>query len=63
MPAATIEQFRKGLLTAHTFDNGREMMDMWKIERFDNVPDTYTKSLADVLREYPIQEAAKASLR
>jgi ABC-type phosphate/phosphonate transport system substrate-binding protein len=63
VPAATIDQFRKGLLTAHKLPMGRGMMDMWKIESFDDVPGTYTKSLAEVLKGYPLQEATKISLR
>jgi ABC-type phosphate/phosphonate transport system substrate-binding protein len=63
VPAATIEQFRKGLLTAHKLPTGRAMMDMWKIDSFDDVPGTYTRSLADVLKGYPLQEATKISLR
>lgn len=62
-PAATIEQFRKGLLTAHKLPMGRDMMDMWKIDRFDDVPAAYGKSLVDVLREYPLAETTKVSLR
>ncbi len=63
VPAATIEQFRKGLLTAHKLPTGRAMMDMWKIESFDDVPAGYGKSLAEVLKAYPLQEATKISLR
>lgn len=50
---ARIEQFRKGLLTAHKIETGRELMQLWKIDRFDEVPATYAKSLAEVLKEYP----------
>jgi len=60
---ATIEQFRKGLRTAHTVRTGREMMDMWKIETFDDVPATYAKSLTDVLKAYPLPEPTKVSQR
>jgi ABC-type phosphate/phosphonate transport system substrate-binding protein len=63
VPAATIEQFRKGLLIAHKLPLGREMMEMWKIESFDDVPATYDRSLTEVLKEYPLQEATKVSLR
>ncbi|HZZ77657.1 MAG TPA: PhnD/SsuA/transferrin family substrate-binding protein [Gemmataceae bacterium] len=60
---ATIEQFRKGLLTAHELPTGREMMDMWKIDRFNDVPATYGKSLADVLKRFPLPEPTKVSAR
>jgi ABC-type phosphate/phosphonate transport system substrate-binding protein len=63
VPTATIEQFRKGLLTAHKLPLGRGMMEMWKIESFDDVPDTYARSLTEVLKEYPLSESTKAPLR
>ncbi len=63
IPAATIEQFRKGLLTAHRLEEGREMMDMWKIESFDDVPAAYPQNLINVLKEYPLSESTKAPLR
>jgi len=55
VPAATIEQFRKGLLTAHELPMGRQMMEMWKIDRFDDVPASYAKNLVEVLKEYPLR--------
>src|SRR5262249_35614744 len=62
-PAATVEQFRKGLLTAHQLPLGREMMDMWKIDRFNDVPATYGKSLTDVMKSFPLPEPTKVSSR
>jgi ABC-type phosphate/phosphonate transport system substrate-binding protein len=58
---ATIEQFRKGLLTAHELPTGREMMDMWKIDRFNDVPATYGKSLTGVMQRFPLAEPTKVS--
>lgn len=49
----TLDQLRKGLATADQTREGREFMKMWQIAAFEPVPATYTKSLADVIKEYP----------
>lgn len=50
---ATLNQFRTGLLKAHTTDLGRDMMKEWNIEAFEPIPQDYAKSLAEVLKAYP----------
>jgi ABC-type phosphate/phosphonate transport system substrate-binding protein len=50
---ATLNQFRDGLLKAHTIFLGREMMKTWKIEAFEPMPKDYARRLADVLKRYP----------
>jgi ABC-type phosphate/phosphonate transport system substrate-binding protein len=56
---ATRNQFRDGLLKAHTIDKGRDMMKTWNIDAFEAVPKDYTQALAELLKRYP----APASLR
>ncbi len=50
---ATLNQFRDGLLKAHTSELGRDMMKTWNIDAFEPVPKDYAKRLADVLKAYP----------
>ncbi len=49
----TLDQFRTGLLKAHTIPVARDMMKTWKIQQFEAIPTDYAKSLADVLKAYP----------
>jgi hypothetical protein len=48
-----MNQFRAGLLKAHTIPNGRDMMKSWNIQEFELILKDYAKSLADVLNAYP----------
>jgi ABC-type phosphate/phosphonate transport system substrate-binding protein len=50
---ATLDQFRDGLLKAHTNAYGRAMMKSWRIEAFELVGKDYDKRLAEVLKAYP----------
>lgn len=50
---ATIKQFKDGLLKAHLGSPGSELMAMWDLEAFTDVPPGFDKSLADTLRTYP----------
>jgi ABC-type phosphate/phosphonate transport system substrate-binding protein len=50
---ATLNQFRDGLLKAHTNTDGRAMMKSWCIEAFEPVGKDYDKRLAEVLKAYP----------
>jgi ABC-type phosphate/phosphonate transport system substrate-binding protein len=49
----TVDQFRAGMLKAHTIPDGRAMMKSWNIQEFEAIPKDYAKSLADVLKAYP----------
>ena len=51
--ARTVEQFKAGLLKAHTMPEDREIMKTWHIHQFEAVPKDYAKQLADVLKAYP----------
>jgi ABC-type phosphate/phosphonate transport system substrate-binding protein len=59
LDAATVKQFRDGMLKVHTTEKGDEMMKTWHIDAFEVPNKDYSKSLADVLKRYP----APASLR
>ena len=60
---ATLDAFHDGLLKAHENPTGRDMMKMWSIEAFETVPTTYSHSLAETLKAYPMPDAAKVSMR
>jgi ABC-type phosphate/phosphonate transport system substrate-binding protein len=48
-----VDQFRDGMLKAHTIADGRDMMKSWNLDRFESVPKDYAKSLSDILKAYP----------
>jgi ABC-type phosphate/phosphonate transport system substrate-binding protein len=50
---ATLDQFRDGLLKAHTTEVGRDMMKEWNIDAFEAIPKDYAQRLAEVLKAYP----------
>ena len=49
-----LDQFRDGLRKARTTDDGQRLMDYWKIDSFDPVPQDYEKSLSNTLKSYPV---------
>jgi ABC-type phosphate/phosphonate transport system substrate-binding protein len=53
---ATLMRFRDGLLKAHMSELGRDMMKTWNIDAFAPIPKDYAKSLADVLKAYPLPD-------
>jgi ABC-type phosphate/phosphonate transport system substrate-binding protein len=53
LPAATLSQFRDGLLKAHKNPVGADMMKMWSIDGFELPPETFSQMLADSLKTYP----------
>ena len=48
-----VDQFKGGLLKAHTIEDGREMMKEWKVDAFEAVPKNYANALAEILKAYP----------
>ena len=62
--AATVGKFHDGLLKAHEDPTGRDMMKMWSIEAFETrCRNSYSQSLAECLKAYPMPEATKVSMR
>ena len=55
----TLNEFRDGMLKAHSTDKGRAMMKRWNMDAFEPIPKDYAKSLANLLKRYP----APVSLR
>jgi ABC-type phosphate/phosphonate transport system substrate-binding protein len=55
----TISKFQAGLADAHKLEDGKDILTMWQIDRFQPVPDNYSKSLDDVRRLYPLPASIK----
>lgn len=52
----TLERFRSGMLKANRSERGRDMMGMWRITSFEEIPGDYQRNLEDILRVYPTAE-------
>jgi ABC-type phosphate/phosphonate transport system substrate-binding protein len=59
LDAKTLEQFRDGLLKAHTIREGREMMKAWNVDALELPPKSYNQSLAEILKAYPAPESKR----
>jgi len=51
--AATLARFRQGVNTAHETARGRELMAMWKLTAFENVPADFERELSEIMSIYP----------
>jgi hypothetical protein len=51
--AKILDQFKTGLLKAHTIPDGMDMMKSWNVEAFAVAPKDYAKSVAELLKTYP----------
>lgn len=49
----TLRKFRDGVLNAHTKEDGKRTLGLWKLTSFEPVPEVYEKQLADILKAYP----------
>lgn len=52
-----LERFRGGMLKANNSERGRDMMSMWRITSFEEVPGDYQRTVDEILRSYPVPEA------
>jgi ABC-type phosphate/phosphonate transport system substrate-binding protein len=48
-----LERFREGMLSAKETQQGRQMMQLCRISRFEDVPDDFDQMLADIAKAYP----------
>lgn len=53
-----LTRFRDGLGNANKTDRGRDMMSMFRITSFENIPEDYNHTLAEILKAYPAPESA-----
>jgi len=48
-----VKRFRQGMLCAHDCPTGRQLMSLWKISGFQDVPKDYEDGLKEILKAYP----------
>jgi ABC-type phosphate/phosphonate transport system substrate-binding protein len=53
LQADTLKRFRDGMIGASQNERGRDLMAMWKLTGFEDVPADYAQTLANILRAYP----------
>jgi ABC-type phosphate/phosphonate transport system substrate-binding protein len=53
LPDETVKRLRDGLLTAHQRSRASKVMNLIKVERFDEVPADYDDALKACLKAYP----------
>jgi ABC-type phosphate/phosphonate transport system substrate-binding protein len=50
---STLQRFRQGMVSASQTERGRDLMSMWKLTGFEDVPADYNTTLANIMRAYP----------
>jgi ABC-type phosphate/phosphonate transport system substrate-binding protein len=50
---AMLTRFREGMINANQNERGRDLMSMWKLTAFEDVPADYSQTLANIVRAYP----------
>lgn len=63
MPKSLVSRFRTGMKVAHKTRRGREMLQMYRISRFEDVPDDFEESLTTIARAYPAPAAQVTKAR
>ncbi len=53
LPPADLKRFKDGLTSAHQNAGGLQLMMLWKMSRFEDIPADYQQHLADIVRAYP----------
>lgn len=53
VPDSTLQKFKDGLSVAHTKVEGKTLMQLWKLTRFDNIPADYQDTLNNIVKAYP----------
>ncbi len=53
LPAADLKKFKDGLTSAHERPAGVQLMQLWKMNRFEEIPADYHQLLAEIARAYP----------
>jgi phosphonate transport system substrate-binding protein len=48
-----VKKFQEGMTTAHTRILGRQMLTLWRLSNFGQVPDEYAELLNDILKIHP----------
>lgn len=48
-----LKKFKEGLVTAHQRPEGLQLMMLWKMSKFEDIPADYPKMLAEIAQAYP----------
>jgi ABC-type phosphate/phosphonate transport system substrate-binding protein len=56
LDAATLTKFRDGMMNASQTKRGKELMGLWKLTSFENVPADFPQTLSNILKAYPPPE-------
>lgn len=49
----TLDRFRQGMLNANKTPLGKQLLTMWKLSGFEDVPEDYEETLANIIKAYP----------
>jgi ABC-type phosphate/phosphonate transport system substrate-binding protein len=58
---ATLNQLQTALVHARRQPLGRQFLALWKLRAFEPVPSNYDKTVAAIVRDYPMPKALPAS--
>jgi ABC-type phosphate/phosphonate transport system substrate-binding protein len=50
---ATLKRFKDGMITANQNERGRELMTMWQLTAFEDIPEDYDRTLVNIRKTYP----------
>jgi ABC-type phosphate/phosphonate transport system substrate-binding protein len=53
LEAATLQRFREGMIQANRTPAGRQLMTLWKLTGFEQVPPDYDQTLTEIVKVYP----------
>jgi ABC-type phosphate/phosphonate transport system substrate-binding protein len=55
MDSSTLTKFRDGMITANQTARGRDLMALWKLTAFEEIPADFPNMMAAILKAYPAQ--------
>ena len=53
LEAATLDRFHDGMIAAGRTAMGRQLMTLWKLTGFEEVPEDYDRTCAEIVKAYP----------
>lgn len=60
---ATLQGFRQGLLKAHETPLGRQLLTLWSLTGFENIPEDYEQILTETSKAYPPPSELKTTVK
>jgi ABC-type phosphate/phosphonate transport system substrate-binding protein len=61
LDAATLRQFRAGMIKANKTAYGRQMLMFWRMTGFEKIPADYQKNLAEIAKAFPSAKVTVAA--